>query len=921
MQPAITGSLAAFDSLRQFVSSLEEGIYVTTAEGTILDANPALLGILGFGSIEELRGHHAQDLWLDPAQRAAETDILQREGAVRDYEIQVRRPDGSVRTVLDTSTAAVDPATGQQLYFGILIDITERKRAERALEASVSMHRAILESTADGILVVDQHRRIVSHNSRFAEMWRIPADVLAEGDDDHTLAVVSDGLLHPEQFLARVWALYAAPEEESFDVVQFKDGRVFERYSRPHRVGGETAGRVWSFRDVTQRAEAESALRSILVGTGAATGEEFFRTLVQHLATALHVRYAFAAELTDPESERVRTLAVWAGGGFAENFEYDLAGTPCEHVYEKGLQCFQRHARELFPGNKVLADLGVEAYMGVPLRDTAGRVLGNIAVMDDRPLERVELTRSLLTIFSVRAATELERRNAEQRLRLQGTILEATANAVVLTDTAGVIEWVNPAFTRLTGYAEAEAVGQSTRILKSGVQDPSVYADLWRTVTAGEVWRGELVNRRKDGTHYHEQMTITPVRGPDGAVAHYAAIKEDVTERRRMEERLRDSQRLEAVGRLAGGVAHDFNNLLQAMLGLVELVGAAGQPSQETRERLSELEELMQRGSQLTRQLLLFSRREEPRVERFDLNGVVLDTAKLLRRLLRENVELNLALAPERLNMVADRGQLGQVWMNLAVNAADAMPVGGVLTVRSGREGDSHVWFSIEDTGHGIPADVRDHIFEPFFTTKGAYSGTGLGLAVVHGIVTEHGGRVEVSSDVGVGTVFRVLLPVRAAARRVEADSAPAGEEALPRGRGERVLLVEDNASVRRTLGRLVTGLGYELTAVESAEEAELMAGAHPVRLLLTDLMLPGASGADLAQRLSERWPELRVVFLSGYTEDEAIRHRAAAGTLRYLQKPVDIGTLAREIRAALDEPGGGAPSQGPAATPEGGAA
>jgi len=902
MQPAITGSLAAFDSLRQFVSSLEEGIYVTTAEGTILDANPALLEILGFGSLEELRGHHAQELWLDPGQRSAETDILQREGAVRNYEIQVRRPDGSVRTVLDTSTAAVDPATGQQLYFGILVDITERKRAERALEASVSMHRAILESTADGILVVDQHRRIVSYNSRFAAMWRIPPEVLSVGDDDRALAVVSDSLKQPEQFLARVWALYAAPDEESFDVLEFKDGRVFERFSRPHRVGGGITGRVWSFRDVTQRAEAETALRSILVGTGAATGEEFFRTLVQHLAGALHVRYAFAAELLDPERERVRTLAVWAGGAFAENFEYDLAGTPCEHVFEKGLQCFQQDARKLFPNDAVLADLGVEAYMGVPLRDTAGRVLGNIAVMHDRRLERVELTRSLLTIFSVRAATELERRRAEQRLLLQSSILEATANAVVLTDAAGVIEWVNPAFTRLTGYTEKEAVGQSTRILKSGVQDPSVYADLWRTVSAGGVWRGELVNRRNDGTHYHEQMTITPVRGPDGAVAHYVAIKEDATERRQMEERLRDSQRLEAVGRLAGGVAHDFNNLLQAMLGLVELVHSTGQPSQESRERLAELEELMQRGSQLTRQLLLFSRREEPRVERVDLNAVVLDTAKLLRRLLRENVELDLELAPERLHLVADRGQLGQVWMNLAVNAADAMPGGGVLTVRSGREGDSQVWFSIEDTGHGIAADVRDHIFEPFFTTKGAYSGTGLGLAVVHGIVSEHGGRVEVSSNVGVGTVFRVVLPIRGAAGRLEVDRATVGDAALARGRGERVLLVEDNASVRRTLSRLVTGLGYEVTAVESAEEAELMAGAHPIRLLLTDMMLPGASGADLARRLSERWPELKVVYLSGYTEDEAIRHRAAAGALRYLQKPVDIATLARELRAALDE-------------------
>ena len=258
-------------------------------------------------------------------------------------------------------------------------------------------------------------------------------------------------------------------------------------------------------------------------------------------------------------------------------------------------------------------------------------------------------------------------------------------------------------------------------------------------------------------------MTIAPARGPGGALEHFVAIKEDVSDRRLMEARLRDAQRLEAVGRLAGGVAHDFNNLLQAMLGLAELLRVRDDVTGAPREWIAELEELLQRGAQLTRQLLLFSRREEPHVERFDLNAVIEDTAKLLRRLVRENVELRLGCSADPLFVVADRAQLGQVWMNLAVNAADAMPEGGILTVRSGREDDAHVWFSVEDTGHGIPDDVREHIFEPFFTTKGAHSGTGLGLAVVHGIVTGHGGRIEVSSEVGRGTVFRVLLPVRGA--------------------------------------------------------------------------------------------------------------------------------------------------------------
>jgi CheY-like chemotaxis protein len=240
--------------------------------------------------------------------------------------------------------------------------------------------------------------------------------------------------------------------------------------------------------------------------------------------------------------------------------------------------------------------------------------------------------------------------------------------------------------------------------------------------------------------------------------------------------------------------------------------------------------------------------------------------------------------------------------MNLAVNAADAMAEGGTLTVRSGRSGDTHVWFSVEDTGHGISDEVRAHIFEPFYTTKRDHRGTGLGLSVVHGIVSGHGGRVEVTSEVGHGSAFRVVLPARGAAA---AAAARGGGEArrVPRGKGEHVLLVEDNDSVRRTFQRLLSGLGYQVSAVESAEEAEALRTVAPFDLLLTDVLLPGASGGKLARRLRARWPGLAVVFMSGYAEDELLRGDVAEGGATYLQKPVDIEALGGAVRAALDAP------------------
>jgi CheY-like chemotaxis protein len=354
---------------------------------------------------------------------------------------------------------------------------------------------------------------------------------------------------------------------------------------------------------------------------------------------------------------------------------------------------------------------------------------------------------------------------------------------------------------------------------------------------------------------------------------------------------------MDAVGRLAGGVAHDFNNILQAMLSLATVLRLrAGSP--ELTRIVGEIEAHIERGAGLTEQLLQFSRRQITDMQRLDLGKLASAAGLLLRRLIPEHIRLTVETTQERLWVQGNAGQLQQVLVNLAVNARDAMPSGGTLTVRtSGGHGEAVV--EVADTGHGMDEATRTHLFEPFFTTKEPGKGTGLGLSVVHGIIGLHGGRIEVASAPGEGSSFRVTLPVVPAPD--DPASEPFGEMELLHGHGERVLIVEDEDGARQALAELVEMLGYQVTAMGSGEDAGLLPTELAPALLLTDLMLPGIDGAALAAGLRARWPHLKIVLMSGYTEDEAVRRGVREGEVHFLQKPFDVTALARALGEAME--------------------
>jgi PAS domain S-box-containing protein len=618
--------------------------------GDILDFNPAAERVFGFRR-EDVLGRQMVDLIVPPRHREGHRRGLARHLETGETKVIGRRvalsglrADGTEFPVELTVTrvAGAEPP----VFTAFLRDITERERDEAELRGTLSLLSATLESTTDGILVVDLTGRIVSLNRKFASMWGIPQEILDARDDDRAIAFVLSQLEDPDAFVAKVRGLYAQPEAESFDVLRFKDGRVFERYSMPQRIDGTSVGRVWSFRDVTARIRAEAALR---------------------------------------ESE----------------------------------------------------------------------------------------------------------------------------------------------------------------------------------------------------------------------------------------DQLRQSQKMDAIGRLAGGVAHDFNNLLTVILGYGEQLQERLGADHPLRESVEEIQSAAGRAAALTRQLLAFSRKQmlAPRV--LDLNAILAGTGELLRRLIGEDIELDVRLAPGLGPVHADEHQMQQVIMNLAINARDAMPQGGRLTLATADAGldeeearrlapvppGRYVTLTVRDTGVGMDADTRARVFEPFFTTKELGKGTGLGLATVYGIVRQTGGYIRVTSEPGRGSEFRVFLPRHdASVPAPAAGSPPAGAERLPSG-SETVLLVENEPMVLELMRGTLERHGYRVLAAGSGDEGLALAAAHaaPLDLLVSDVVMPGLRGPDLAARLASAHPRLGVLFISGYADDALLRDAVRDGQSAFLQKPFTREALLLKVREVLD--------------------
>ncbi len=527
------------------------------------------------------------------------------------------------------------------------------------------------------------------------------------------------------------------------------------------------------------------------------------------------------------------------------------------------------------------------------------------AVADDQG--RVQ---RLVTV--ARDVTE-ERRRAEDH-RLLATAVAEAAEAILVTDRRGAVEYVNPAFERITGYRAEEILGHNPRVLKSGKHPPEFYQELWATILDGRTWQGQFINRRKDGSLYHEQASIAPVHGARGEIVRFVAVKNDVTEQHRLEQQLQQASRLQAVGRLAGGIAHDFNNLLTTISGYSDLILTVLEPDHPCREDMLQIVKAADRASSLTRQLLAFSRQEVIDPRPVAPSVVIAELRPMLERLIGEDVELRVELDPDTGTVLADPSQLDQVVMNLAANARDAMPVGGTLTIAAGNvnldaasadeldhlpPGD-YVRVTVSDTGVGMSAEVRERIFEPFFTTKELHRGTGLGLATVYGVIKQNSGSVVCHSRLGEGASFVIHLPRLAVAA---VSAAPPKPRAEPRSGHETILLVEDEAPVRRLVRRALERHGYRVEEAAGGEEAVRRVADEGLEfdLVVTDVVMPRLSGPEMVDLLRAGRPALKAVFMSGYAESAVVRRGVIPAGTAFLQKPFDSEELLAKVREVLD--------------------
>jgi PAS domain S-box-containing protein len=506
------------------------------------------------------------------------------------------------------------------------------------------------------------------------------------------------------------------------------------------------------------------------------------------------------------------------------------------------------------------------------------------------------------------------RRRSEEAQKRLATAIEQSIESVMITDRNGKIQYINPAFERISGYRKEEVIGRDTRFLKSDRLDSSFYKDQLTAIRSGKPWKGRLLSQKKDGQIFYEDVAISPVRDSSGEIINFVDVGHDVTENVELQMQLLQAQKMEAIGTLAGGIAHDFNNLLQIVLGYSEVVLLRKKEGEHDYADLQQIYQAGKRGADLVKSLMTFSRKVETKLVPVNLNQEITQVQHLLSNTIPKTINITLHLNGNLDSIKADPSQIGQVLMNLGVNARDAMADGGILTfetlnVQLDKEycdthleakPGSYILLTVSDTGQGMDRETLSHIFEPFFSTKEVGKGTGLGLATVYGIVKQHGGHITCYSEPGLGTTFNIYLPTIEKERDSE---APTVENPIPGGT-ETILLVDDEEALRELGSTLLNEFGYKVITANDGKQAldiYQREGDH-ISLIILDLIMPVMDGKKCLEEILLVNPNTKVVMASGYSEGGPASGATAGRAKGFVQKPYNMRELLTTVREVLDK-------------------
>ena len=901
--------------LRAIVDSVPECLELLDRDGKVLEINPAGLEMIEADTPAAIVGKTVYPLIFAEHRPAfielTESAFEDRSGLL---EYKIIGFKGTSRW-LDTKVVPFKSGGRIVASLAITRDITQRKHSEALIKESRERYTLAVLGSSSGLW----DWNIVTNEVFYAPLFK---KILGYTDAEFSDAFKSwSSKLHPEDCDRVMAALQDHLENRvPYDMeyrLRKKDGEYCWVLARGQAIWNEQRQAVrmaGSITDISDRKRREEILKDIASGVSVEVGENLFPSLVEFLSKTLRVNFAFISKITGSEVREVETLAVYSEGKRVDNFVYSLSNTPCGNLIEQGLCIYPEAVRQLFPNIPRLEAMKAESYAGMPIFDADGNISGLIAVVDNKPFSDSALIEEVLRIFSARASTELERQQAETKIRQQAALLDIANDAIMVRDSDDRILFWNRGAEKLYGWSKAEAMNRNAKELfnrKSTVELSQIY----RAVRERGEWQGELNQVTKADREIVVNSRWTPVKDEVGNPRAYLVVKTDITEQKQLEAQFLRTQRLESLGTLAGGIAHDLNNILAPILGFAKLLPLKlPDADEQTKKFLNIMETNAHRGTALVKQILTFSQGLEGEKGVVQIRHLINEIGQIITETFPRSIELTIDAPKVLWTVNADANQLHQVLMNLCVNARDAMPDGGKLAIEAenftvdreyarlhldAAEGN-YLCITVTDTGVGILPEIIDRIFEPFFTTKEIGRGTGLGLFTVIGIVKNHGGFIDIFSKTTEmrGTKVKVFIPV------ADAEEAIAeAHKSIPRGNGELILVVDDETPMLEVTKATLEIHNYQVLTASNGIEAVAAYVRHKeaISIVIMDIMMPGMDGKTAIRTLKQINPELNIIAVSGLIRNKEIAAELNSDVTAFINKPFNNDDLLKKVAEIIN--------------------